>query len=164
MRGSVVSRDTSLEIFSDSTTENSRNKRTELSTVFESAEKAAYFLKKRESSEELSLFFTGQSGTSTRTPRCRKTTRVRIDRIWSARRDSNPRPPESESDALSNCATGGFSTFSKNFLPESRAFSTGFQHARPRRNLNHYTTFDKRCKLFFALQVYNFSTSQSFNN
>ena len=47
--------------------------------------------------------------------------RVRIDLTWSARRDSNPRPPESESDALSNCATGGYSNFFR------KKFLRGFQ-------------------------------------
>ena len=32
---------------------------------------------------------------------------IEIRRFWPARRDSNTRPSESESDALSDCATGG---------------------------------------------------------
>ena len=33
---------------------------------------------------------------------------LRVEALdWSARRDLNPRSPESESVALSNCATGG---------------------------------------------------------
>ena len=44
---------------------------------------------------------------------------------WPARRDSNPRPPESESDALSNCATGGFfNFFRKKYYAVFNGFST----------------------------------------
>ena len=58
MRGSDVSPDTSSEIFSDLMTGNSRNKGTELSTAFESAEKSIYyFLHKKESSCRSSLFY-----------------------------------------------------------------------------------------------------------
>ena len=42
---------------------------------------------------------------------------------WPARRDSNPRPPESESDALSSCATGGYFACGKVF----NAFCARFQ-------------------------------------
>ena len=54
--------------------------------------------------------------------------------------------------------------FQKNFPTVLSAFSTGFQHVRRSRKPNHYTTTDKRCKLFFVSPVNNFSTSQSFNN